>query len=149
MVRLASVVALMVALGACATTNASGTAEIGAAKAAIAVPPNYRQLIARKLATSTDLRKLRKAEISQPGEGWRGVFNGGTRPIVCAALTVEGKIIQQSYVVGYTFQNGQIDEVFYPGAYNPMQGAVGAAIESALTCDKLAYSPFPELTASR
>ena len=30
-----------------------------------------------------------------------------------------------------------------------MYGAVGAALQSALTCNKLTYGPFPELGGAR
>ena len=94
-----------------------------------------------------DLAKLVSAEISSPGE-WEGPFGlGGKRPIVCARLTIEGPIIRQTYNLGYTFQNGEIAEVFDPDSVNPAAGgAFGAALKSAATCGKLSYSPFPELS---
>ena len=143
---LSSVAALVVALCGCATTDPAGSPRAAAAKAATAVPSNYRQLIARKIAAHTDLSTLRKAEISEPGEGWMGLINGGNRPIACVALTIQGPLIQQTNVLGYTFKNGQIDDVFYPNAVNPAIGAVATAIGGQMTCGKLAYSPFPELT---
>ena len=112
------------------------------------VPANYRQLVARNiLASKMDLAKLVSAEISSPGE-WEGPFGlGGKRPIVCARLTIDGPIIRQTYNLGYTFQNGEIAEVFDPDSVNPAAGgAFGAALKSAATCGKLSYSPFPGLS---
>ena len=112
-----------------------------------AVPSNYRQLIASKLAASVDLKRLVKAEISLPGEGWMGLINGGNRPMACVTLTIEAPLMPQTQTTGYTFKNGQIDDVFSIDAYPG--GAVRAVIASALTCDKFTYVPFPELRRSR
>jgi hypothetical protein len=138
-----------IALTGCATTDSAGVGQEGAAKTSVGVPANYRQLIARHLAASADKAKVLKAEISGPGEGWMGLFGGGNRPIACARVTVQGPLIQQTNIAGYTFENGRIADVFYPGGYNPMIGAVGAALQSNLTCDKLSYGPFPELARAR
>ena len=142
--------ALFLALGGCATTDPAATTQAGGANAAAGVPPNYRQLVARNIAASTDLSKLLKAEISQPGE-WVGPFGlGRSRPIACAVLTVQGPFIQQTYALGFIFQDGQIAEVFNPSASNPAAGgAFAAALKNSVTCGKLSYSPFPELAQSR
>lgn len=120
------------------------------ASASVAVPANYRHLVARHLAPNLKKwGKLRKARISRPGEGWMGIFGGGNRPIVCATITAQGSIIEQTYTVGFTFKGGRIEDVFYPGGFNPMVGAVGAALQEALTCGKLTYGSFPELGGAR
>lgn len=95
-----------------------------------AVPSNYRQLIASKLGASVDLKRLIKAEISLPGEGWMGLINGGNRPMACVTLTIKAPLIPQTQTTGYTFKNGQIDDVFSIDAYPG--GAVRAVIASAL-----------------
>jgi hypothetical protein len=49
-------------------------------------------------------------------------------------------------VVGYSFEKGQVADVFYPEAINPaVGGAFGAALKNAMTCGDLAYGAFPEL----
>jgi hypothetical protein len=114
-----------------------------------AIPANYRQLVARHIAPNLkNWGKLRKALISRPGEGWMGIIQGN-RPIACATIRAQGQFIEQTYTVGFTFRGGRIDDVFYPGGYNPMIGAVGAALQEALTCGKLTYGPFPELGGAR
>jgi hypothetical protein len=96
------------------------------------------------------MSKILKAEITAPGEGWMGIFNGGNRPIACVRLTVksQGPFSDRStFVTGYTFEKGQVAEVFYPEAINPaLGGAVGAAIRNASTCGNLPYRAFPEPT---
>jgi hypothetical protein len=132
-------------LGACTTSDA-GSAKPGAVKAATAVPPNYRQLMARYIAANVDRGKVLKAEISRPGvwESPIGLFE--PKPIACARWTAQGAIIQQTYVLAFTFENGKIAEAFDPGYINPAAGgAFAAAIKQAATCGKLSYSPFPEL----
>jgi hypothetical protein len=133
-----------------ALSNSWSQSAVAQAAGSTAVPANYRQVVARHLAPS--LKKwgrLRNARISRPGEGWMGIFNGGNRPIVCATVTAQGTLIEQTYTVGFTFKGSRIEDVFYPGGYNPMVGAVGAALQNALTCDKLTYGPFPELGGTR
>lgn len=115
-----------------------------------AIPASYRQIVARHLAPNLKKwGKLRKAQISRPGEGWMGIIQGGNRPIVCATITAQGTLIEQTYTVGFTFKGGRVEDVFYPGGFNPMYGAVGSALQSALTCSKLTYGPFPELGGAR
>jgi hypothetical protein len=127
-------------------TDASTTSSLAASTTIpTAVPSNYRQLIASKLAASADLNRLVKAEISLPGEGWMGLINGGNRPMACVTLTIDGPLIQQTQTTGYTFKNGQIDKAFSADA----GGAALAAITSATTCDKFTYVPFPELRRPR
>ena len=138
---------LCLAIAGFATPNSIAVAQERAAKSSVSVPANYRQLVARRLATNKV--KVIKAEISRPGEGWMGLINGGNRPMVCARVTFQGPLIQQTYVAAFTFEKGQIADQFYPGGYNPMGGALGAALQSALTCDKFSYGSFPELAKAR
>jgi len=141
---------LSFALGLALTTTCWTQTAAAQAASSVAVPANYRQIVARHLAPNLKKwGKLRKAQISRPGEGWMGIFSGGNRPIVCATVTAQGTLIEQTYTVGFTFKGGRIDHVFYPGGYNPMIGAVGAALQEALTCGKLTYGPFPELGGTR
>lgn len=138
---------LCLAVAVCATNESTALAQERAAKSSVSVPANYRQLIARRLGANK--AKVLKAEISRPGEGWMGLINGGNRPLACARVTVQGPLMQQTYVAGFTFEKGQIADVFYPGGYSPVGGALGGALQGALTCDKLSYGPFPELPRSR
>ena len=126
--------------GGCATPDPATTT----------VPPNYRQMIVRHLTANRDMSKILKAEISAPGE-WVGPFGlGSPRPIVCVQLTVQGPLIQQTYAMGFTFENAKIAEVFNPDEINPAAGgAFAAAVKNAATCGKLTYSPFPELAKNK
>jgi hypothetical protein len=124
----------------CATTDPATTV----------VPSNYRLLIARHVAANWDMSKILKAEISSPGE-WVVPFGlGSPRPIACVKLTVQGPLIQQTHVMGFTFESAQIAEAFNPDEINPAAGgAFAAAVKNEATCGKLAYSPFPELVKSK
>ena len=123
-----------------------------------AAPPAYRQLIARKIVEAyakdnLPMSRILKAEITAPAAGWMGITGGGNRPIVCARLTVKSQGLfsdQATYVVGYTFEKGQVADEFFPESINPaLGGAVGAAIRNAATCGNLSYGPFPELMRSK
>jgi hypothetical protein len=131
-------------LGACATTDAA-SGKTGGANRATAVPPNYRQLIARHILANVDSGKVLKAEISRPGvwESPIGLFE--PKPIACARWDAQGPIIQQTHVLAFTFENGKIADTFDPRYVNPAMGALSAAIKHAATCGKLSYAPFPEL----
>jgi hypothetical protein len=154
--------ALALAVGGCATD----AAETGSAKGArastasassdpsYAAPPGYRQVIVRNIAESyaknnSPMSKILKAEITAPAMGWMGAFNGGNRPIVCVRLTVKSEGLfsdQSTFVTGYSFEKGQVADVFNPEAINPaVGGAFGAALKNAMTCGDLAYGAFPEL----
>jgi len=149
MIWVSQACALFAMLGGCATTDEAGGAKIAGTKTTTAIPANYRQLVARHIAASRDLKTVLKAEISRPGEGWVGIFDGGNRPIACASVTFQGPLIQQGYTVAFLFENGQIAKVFYPGGYNPAIGAVGAALQEGLSCGQLSYVPFPEIVKSK
>jgi hypothetical protein len=134
---------VVICLGGCVTTDPTASVQASPKTIPTAVPSNYRKLIASKLAASTDLNRLVKAEISLPGEGWAGLIDGGNRPMACTNLTIDGSLIQQTQTTGYTFKNGQIDRVF---SIDAMTGGAGmAAVTGALTCDKFTYVPFTEL----
>jgi hypothetical protein len=154
---------LALALGGCATdageTGPASSARASTASASsnpsYAAPPGYRQVIARNIAESyaknnTPMSNILKAEITSPADGWMGIFNGGNRPIVCVRLTVKSEGLfsdQSTYVTGYTFEKGQVADVFNPEAINPAAGgALAAAIKNANTCGNLTYGAFPELT---
>ena len=110
-----------------------------------AVPANYRSLIAASIAGEMDFSKFIKAEVSSPGV-WEAPIGPASRPIACARITIEGTFGPHSYTLGYRFVNGRIDDVFNPDAVNPAAGGyIAAAINSAASCGKLAYGPFPEL----
>jgi hypothetical protein len=154
--------ALALGVGGCATeaagTGSASKAQVSSGSASFdpsyAAPPGYRQVIARNIAESyaknnSPMSKILKAEITAPAIGWMGAFNGGNRPIVCARLTVKSEGLfsdQSTFVTGYSFEKGQVADVFYPEAINPaVGGAFGAILKNAMTCGDLAYGAFPEL----
>lgn len=136
--------ASLLLLGACATTDAA-SGKPGAIKTSTAVPPNYRQLIARHILANVDRGKVLKTEISRPGvwESPIGFFE--PKPIACARWVARGPIIDQTHVLAFTFENGKIADTFDPTYVNPAMGALSAALLNAATCGKLSYAPFPEL----
>jgi hypothetical protein len=124
--------ASLLLLGACATTDAA-SGKPGAIKTSTAVPPNYRQLIARHILANVDRGKVLPIGLFEP------------KPIACARWLARGPIIDQTYVLAFTFENGKIADAFDPTYVNPAMGALSAAILSAATCGKLSYSSLPEL----
>lgn len=127
-------------LSGCATTDGAGQKPY----ANQAVPANYKELIALDLARSPS--KLIKAEISLPGLWEDPLGLSGARPIACARLTIDGAIIEQTYRLGYIFENGQIADKFDPSPNNPAAGgAFAGALRDSVTCGKLTYAAFPEL----
>ncbi len=131
-------------LGACATTDAA-PGKAGAVKAWTAVPPGYRQLIARHILANVDRGKVLKAEISRPGvwESPIGMFD--PKPIACARWVARGPIIDQTFTLAFTFENGKIADSFDPTYVNPAMGAFSAMVLNAATCGKLSFASFPEL----
>jgi hypothetical protein len=100
------------------------------------MPPNYRQVIARKLMQE-QTSPISSATISQPIEVFAGAINcGGTRPIVCATTVVEGGLLPLKTEWIFTFENGQLSA---GNSNGPMWLQVGA-----LWCAGVAESPFPE-----
>jgi hypothetical protein len=93
-----------------------------------AIPPNYRELIVRRIWASTDARMIRSARISQPKVLWVGLIAGGNRRAICVEVirdTILGPGGRDHWV--FTFKNGQI----WTAAYSYEE------------CD--IYSPFNEL----
>jgi hypothetical protein len=101
-----------------------------------AVPSNYRQLVARKVIEGTaHIGPIRSATISQPAEKFAGLAHGGTRPIVCATTTNEGRLISQSTGWLIMFENGQIAQAIV----NP----------GAIWCLGVQDGPFPEVVKAK
>jgi hypothetical protein len=114
----------------------SGCVTTGGDHASYAVPSNYRQLVARKVIEGTaHIGPVRSATISQPAEKFAGLAHGGTRPIVCATTTNEGRLISQSTGWLIMFENGQI--------------AQAIANPGAIWCLGLQDGPFPEVVKAR
>jgi len=78
-------------------------------KSAYAMPPNYRQLVARRLAETVDPGTLTRAEISRPEEGWMGLVNGGVRPYVCVTGAPAGGGEHPAWLV--LFENGRVSDM--------------------------------------
>jgi hypothetical protein len=98
-------------------------------------PPNYRQLIARKL-TQEETSPISSATISQPVEVFAGAINGGgTRPIICATTVTEGGLLPLTTKWIFVFEDGQLS------AQNNRPGAMRAG---AIWCAGVPESPFPE-----
>jgi hypothetical protein len=128
------VAALLVLLGGCATTDASGPGGKASARTATAVPSNYRQLVAARIWASTDRKKIRRAQISSPQEAWTGIVNGGNRPVVCAVIFRETPLFSEArdcWLV--TFQDGKVASAWY----------------SYAGCDCAGLSPFKEVLSKR
>jgi hypothetical protein len=110
----------------CVTTNDNRAAN------AYAVPSNYRQLIARKIIEGTaHIGPIRSAAISQPADRFVGLVNGGTRPVVCATTTADGRFIPTTTRWLVLFENGQITSAIV----NP----------GAIYCAGVPEEPFPEV----
>ena len=112
-----------------------------------AVPPDYREIIARSILTKTDRDKIRRAEISRPALSFgREALR---RPVACVRLIIQGTKGERELNAGFTFEVGQIDEVFNPDETDPKVGVADAAvIKYGYKCDSLSYYPFPELLKS-
>jgi hypothetical protein len=109
-----SVTALFVLFLGCATTDAAGAGEKSSARTTIAVPPNYRQLVAARILESTDRKKIRRAQISRPQEAWTGLVNGGNRPVVCAVIFRETPLFAEGRDCWLlTFQDGKVAGAWY------------------------------------
>ena len=94
------------------------------------VPPNYRQVIARKL-TEEETLPISSATISEPVEVFAGAINGGgTRPVICATTVVQGPVMLSPTKWIFVFENGQLTGQRSPGA---------------LWCAGVPESPFPEV----
>ena len=138
-----AVVAPLWLMTGCADTDGAAV-QTASVPALTAVPPDYRQILARNVLAKTHPKKILSAEISPPGL-WVGPLGlGGPRPIACVKWTVEGQYGPQSHNIGYTFSQGHIDEIL---GFDPMTsgGLVPAMAKHAYTCGKLSYGPFPEV----
>ena len=117
-------------LTGCMTTGGEGGSSARAG--AYAAPPNYRQLVARKVIEGTaHIGPIRSATISRPTDRFVGLLGGGSRPIVCATATNDGRFIQQVTHWLFMFENGKIASV----AVNP----------GAIYCAGVPDGPFPEV----
>lgn len=93
----------VILLAGCQTTSD------GRAAANDAVPANYRQLVAARVAQDVPRGQIvRRAMISRPVELWAGLVGGGMRPGVCAEFISEGGIIPHGAGYLFRFENGQI-----------------------------------------
>lgn len=143
------VLVLSLLAGGGATTDA-GVKRGEKISKSVAVPSNYRQLVARYFAANIQTGKMLKAQVSRPGVWESPLGLTSSRPIVCAKWVAQGPVIQQSYSLAFTFENGKIAEAFDPGYINPgAGGAFGAALKTAATCGKLSYGPFQEIMRSK
>jgi hypothetical protein len=126
------------AIGLLCTTLLAGcvTTDGDRSSGTYAVPPNYRQLVARKVIEGTaHIGPIRSASISQPVERFAGLLGGGSRPIVCAGTTNDGRLISQDTRWLFMFENGQI--------------ASAVANPGAIYCAGVVEGPFPEVAKSR
>ena len=65
-------------------------------------------------------------------------------------MTIEDKQRVRELNVGFTFEDGQIAEVFNPDFGNPKVGAaLAAVVRFGYTCETHTYVPFPELSTSK
>lgn len=101
----------------------------GRGTGANAVPSNYRQLVASRLAQAIDPRSFRDAKISDPVI--RNVDNLflDVQPSVCVSAVPVGGGEYPAWI--FVFQNGQVSKMIIPNR--------------ALGCRGLNWSPFPEL----
>jgi hypothetical protein len=126
--------AVLVLLGAVATTNAAVAGEKNTAKTTTAVPPNYRQLAAARILESTDRQKIRRALISRPTETWAGLVHGGYRRAVCAVVFAETPLFAEGRDCWLLiFQGGKVDAAWY----------------SYAGCDCAGFSRFNEVLGRR
>jgi len=113
--------------GTASSANVSG----GTGTGANAIPPNYRQLVARKLATAIDLSAFRDPKISTPVERNVSEFGFDVQPSVCVqAVPVQGGEYPAWIFV---FQNRQVSRMIVPSRM--------------LGCRGLDWSPFPEFNS--
>ena len=132
-----------------AAAQGSGKAKQRAVKDPYAVPTNYRQLVARHIAQNPPRARLLNSQISPPGIWEAPLGIGSPAPIVCAKLTIESTFSPTTFSIGYRFKDGQIQDTFYPQANNPAAGGIFASMMlNSVTCGKLSYRPFPELTSA-
>lgn len=105
--------------GTSAVALNTATAEAQKAKtSSYAAPPNYRQLIVKKLQQTHYAPYIRRALISQPYEEWVGLMSGGHRPVVCVEVYRETLLSSEGRDIWiFSFENGEIATAgfAYPG----------------------------------
>jgi hypothetical protein len=109
---------IVLGLAGCAAEQAETGSVAGTAKLPVvnprAAPPNYRQIVALKLATVFNAGGVESAEISEPADTWMGLVRGGMQPAVCATV-IHRDIGRSNWI--FTFNNGKLDEaISSPGA---------------------------------
>ena len=117
-------------LGNYGTANNTPPGDIngGRGTGANAVPLNYRQLVARKLAETVDSRAFSEAEISQPAVRNMAMIGFDWEPTVCVSAVPKGRGEYPAWI--FMFQDGQVSKMFVP------MRIVG--------CRGLEWSAFPE-----
>jgi hypothetical protein len=124
-----------------AGTAPSADVSGGKGTGANAIPPNYRQLVARKLATAIDLSAFRDPKISTPVERNVSEFGFDAQPSVCVqAVPVHGGEYPAWIFV---FQNGQVSRERFPAKWRARM----IVPSRMLSCRGLDWSPFPEFNS--
>lgn len=117
----------------------------GSVKAANAVPGNYRQLITRHFAANNVVRSgAVSAQISRPGLWQDPLGLAGPAPIICVKWTTQGS--QYVAMLIFRFHEGQIYEALNPETVKYGGGLFGVMLLKSVTCDKLSYGPYPEIS---
>ena len=115
---------ITVLLAGCQTTNSGAPANY-------AFPSNYRQLVAHKVVEGTKhIGPILSATVSRPVDRFVGVMSGGSRPVVCATTTNQGRLISQTTHWLFLFENGQVASAIP----NP----------PAIHCISVQDEPFPD-----
>jgi len=150
---LVALLAVIVSAMPMAPSNAiaqTGEKKARAAKGPDAVPGNHRQLITRYFASKDGGgAKVLSAQISRPGLWQSPLGLGAPAPIVCVKWTVQGSFGPGDTLLIFRFHNGQIYEALNPESVRYAAGVFGVMALKSVTCDKLAYGPFPELAGLR
>ena len=132
-------------LGGCTSTAPVSDAELEQTQANIDqmlaenTPTNYVQQIANRLHRELkDPYSVRDAEISAPGIGFVGLFNGGHGVVVCARFNAKNSFggYTGSKVHGFMFKH-KVIAIEWPEDVEP------------LACRGRSYHPFQELTAAK
>jgi len=134
------VAALIISLGlaGCQSTAAPGP-EGTAASGVEPAPSNYRQLIIQEMKSLPDFaRGIREPEISNPGVGWGGLWNGSTTATVCIRYKTQGALL-----LGYS----RVDRAFFfANGKVANNGPVNAPVQYMVACGgERRYTPFPEI----
>jgi len=147
--RLAALLAVIVSAMPMAPSSAiAQTREerARAVKGPDAVPSNYRQVITRYFASKGGGgAKVLSAQISRPGLWESPLGLTAPAPIVCVKWTVQGSFGPNGASLIFRFQDGRIYEALNPESVRYAAGVFGVMALKSVTCDKLAYGPFPEL----